>query len=104
MLRCKGLNIKEADDLKFRNMLVVFVLALMSIILVACGGSDDGANEDDGEESSGETAKVAIGPIGSESNNISKVMLAAHGLEEDSYDEYEEGFGDAAEFSTRWKS
>ena len=77
--------------MKFRNILVVFALALMSVILVACGGDSDDS------ESSGEKAKVAIGPIGSESNSISKIMLEAHGLDEASYDEYEEGFSDAAD-------
>lgn len=80
--------------LKLRNILVVFALALMSIVLVACGGDDA---SDDSETNSGKKAKVAIGPIGSESNYISKIMLEAHGLDEGSYDEYEEGFSDAAD-------
>lgn len=78
--------------MKFRNILAVFVLVLMSAVLVACGGgeSEDGAGD-------GKKAKVAIGPIGSESNSISKVMLEAHGIEDGGYEEYEEGFSDAAD-------
>lgn len=76
--------------MKFNKLIGVLVLSIMSIILVACGGSDDAGDGGDGKE-----ARVAIGPIGSESNYISKIMLEAHGVE--NYKEYEEGFGDAAD-------
>ncbi len=79
--------------MKFKNILGILVLSLISIVLVACGGTDEG--ETGSKEGSGNEARVAIGPIGSESNYISKIMLEAHGVE--NYKEYEEGFGDAAD-------
>src|SRR5699024_5630468 len=47
--------------------------------------------------SSGKNARIAIGPPGSETNSISKVLLAAHGLEDGDYQAFQEGFGDAAD-------
>ena len=81
--------------MRLKNIYLVMIIALISVLLVACGGDkeDDGKKESTGSKK----AKVAIGPIGSESNSISKIMLDAHGLEEGDYDEFEEGFGDAAD-------
>lgn len=68
----------------------VIGLIIVSLILFACGSSNGSSDGGDGKE-----ARVAIGPIGSESNYISKIMLEAHGVE--NYQEFEEGFGDAAD-------
>lgn len=74
----------------FMTMLVSLVL-----LLAACGGTNGGG---DGEGSGGgKNARIAIGPPGSETNSISKVLLAAHGLEEGDYQAFQEGFGDAAD-------
>lgn len=76
--------------MKFNKIIGVLILAFISALLVACGSSGDDAKGDGGGE-----ARVAIGPIGSESNYISKIMLEAHGVE--NYKEYEEGFSDASD-------
>lgn len=60
------------------------ILVALTFLLAACGGG-------------GEKAKIAIGPVASETNSISKVILEAHGIGEDDYEEYQEGFGDAAD-------
>lgn len=52
--------------------------------MAACGGA-------------GEKKKVAIGPPASETNTASKLILDAYGIEEGHFEEFQEGFGDAAE-------
>lgn len=76
-------------------MTLFIVLVPFILILAACG---DDTDTTDGEESEGgKNAKIAIGPPASETNTISQVILSAHGLEEGDYQEYQEGFGDAAD-------
>lgn len=71
---------------------VLALLASFVLLLAACGGdkSTDGGG-------GGKNAKIAIGPPASETNTISKVILAAHGLEDGDYQVFQEGFGDAAD-------
>lgn len=61
-----------------------FFVAVGSLLLflTACGGGD---------------AKIAIGPPASETNSVSKVILSAYGIESGDYEEFQEGFGDAAD-------
>lgn len=71
-------------------------------LLAACGGGSDsessGGEDTGGEDSGGgKKAKIAIGPPASETNSISKVLLAAHGVEDGDYQVFQEGFGDAAD-------
>src|SRR5699024_3295110 len=68
------------------------------------GGSDSESSgeEDTGEESNGDSgggtnARIAIGPPASETNSVTKVILAAYGVEDDDYQAFQEGFGDAAD-------
>ncbi len=61
---------------------IAIILSVLTLILAACGG---------------EETKIAIGPPGSATNTMSTVILDAYGVDEDSYKEYQEGFGDAAE-------
>ncbi|HZW67934.1 MAG TPA: TAXI family TRAP transporter solute-binding subunit [Pseudogracilibacillus sp.] len=86
---------------KTRFFTIVTMLASLILILAACGGNDAGGSGDNdggGDSSgSGKNARIAIGPPGSETNSISKVLLAAHGLEDGDYQAYQEGFGDAAD-------
>lgn len=79
-----------------KSRLLTFFTMLVSIVFVlaACGGEEAGG---DAEQSSGSDARIAIGPPGSETNSISKVLLAAHGLEDGDYQAFQEGFGDAAD-------
>lgn len=67
-----------------KKRLVVFLTILVStmLFLAACGDGD---------------AKIAIGPPASATNTISKVILASYDLESGDYEEYQEGFGDAAD-------
>lgn len=58
----------------------VTVLVSMMLFLVACGGGG---------------SKIAIGPAGSGTNAVTKVILDSYGIDE--YEEYLEGFGDAAD-------
>lgn len=87
--------------MSWRKLLtLISLLATIILILAACGGSENGSG--DGSSSSGGSGggskpRIAIGPPGSETNNISRVILAAHGLEEGDYQEFQEGFGDAAD-------
>ncbi len=67
-----------------RKLSVFLSVLLLVVVLSACG-------------SSGSKAKIAIGPIGSESNSIAPVLLEAHGIELSDLDVFEEGFGDAAD-------
>ena len=72
----------------------ITMLAAMILVLAACGGGGDSS---DGSGGGGSKARIAIGPPGSATNTISKELLAAHGLEEGDYQEFQEGFGDAAD-------
>lgn len=93
--------------MKKRKFLAFFLMLIgLMMLLAACGGdsvSDDDGNgngngDSDGAESGGvENARIAIGPVGSESNNLSKILFSAYGLEEGDYQAYQEGFGDAAD-------
>ncbi|MUK89046.1 TAXI family TRAP transporter solute-binding subunit [Ornithinibacillus sp. L9] len=67
-----------------KKRLLGFVGILFSVVLLlaACGGSNN---------------NVAIGPAGSATNTISKLIFDAYELEEGDYNTFEEGFGDAAE-------
>ena len=68
--------------MKKRKFLAFFLMLVgLVMLLAACGGdsvSDDDGNgngngDSDGAESGGvENARIAIGPVGSESNNLSK--------------------------------
>lgn len=86
---------------KTRFFTIVTMLVSLVLVLAACGGNDAGGSGDSdggGDSSgSGKKARIAIGPPGSETNSISKVLLAAHGLEDGDYQAYQEGFGDAAD-------
>ena len=62
---------------------VVMALAAIMLILSACGG--------------GGKKNIAIGPAASETNNVSKIILEAYGLDDGDYKAYQEGFGDAAD-------
>ena len=54
----------------------------MVLVLSACGGGKK---------------NIAIGPPASETNNVSKLILEAYGIEDGDYKAYQEGFGDAAD-------
>lgn len=82
---------------KTRLFTIITVLAGLVLLLAACGGSGNGADGGGDSEGSGKNARIAIGPPGSGTNSISKVLLAAHGLEESDYQAFQEGFGDAAD-------
>src|SRR5699024_12763134 len=87
---------------KTRILSFIFMLVGVMMVLAACGGGDDSAGGGDGDNGDGgdggaKGAKIAIGPPASETNTISQVILSAHGLEEGDYQEYQEGFGDAAD-------
>ncbi len=65
--------------MRSKKWLGLFLVLIGSMVLLAaCGGG----------------AKIAIGPSGSETNNISKAILEAYDI--DNYEEFLEGFGDAA--------
>lgn len=81
---------------KSRFLTLVTMLVGLVLVLAACGGDDTGG-EGESEGSGGTDARIAIGPPGSETNSISKVLLAAHGLEDGEYQAFQEGFGDAAD-------
>ncbi len=57
------------------------VIGLM-LVLSACGGG---------------SKNIAIGPAASETNNVSKLILEAYGIEDGDYKAFQEGFGDAAD-------
>lgn len=84
---------------KSRFLTFVTLLVGLVFVLAACGGADTGGEGDTAEDegSGGTDARIAIGPPGSETNSISKVLLAAHGLEDGDYQAFQEGFGDAAD-------
>ncbi|MBO1001515.1 TAXI family TRAP transporter solute-binding subunit [Pseudogracilibacillus auburnensis] len=75
---------------KTRLFTVMMVLVGLILVLAACGGSSSTSG-------GAKDAKIAIGPAASETNTVSKILLAAHGLEEGDYQVYQEGFGDAAD-------
>lgn len=62
--------------------LILLVMVIM-LILSAC--------------SEGTSKNIAIGPPASETNNISKLILKAYGIEDGDYKAFQEGFGDAAD-------
>ncbi|WP_231495760.1 TAXI family TRAP transporter solute-binding subunit [Paucisalibacillus sp. EB02] len=67
---------------KMKIVGMVGILLSMVLVLVACGG---------------EAKNIAIGPAGSATNTVSKLILDSYGIEEGDYNAYEEGFGDAAD-------
>src|SRR5690625_115054 len=73
-----------------KSKFYVFMTELVGAILVlaACGGGSGG---------SGGKAKIAIGPPSSATNTVSKLILDTYGIGEDGYEEFQEGFGDAAD-------
>ena len=66
---------------KLKIVGLIGILLSLVLVLVAC---------------SGEAKNIAIGPAGSATNTVSKLILDAYGIEEGDYNEFEEGFGDAA--------
>ncbi|WP_067727724.1 TAXI family TRAP transporter solute-binding subunit [Oceanobacillus damuensis] len=69
--------------MRIKKLFGFAVFGLMMItVLSACGGG--GKN-------------IAIGPPASETNSVSKLILAAYGIGDDDYNAYQEGFGDAAD-------
>lgn len=67
-----------------KKFLGLFILGIgLVLFLAACGG--------------GSKPRIAIGPPASETNTTSKTILSAYGLGEDDYEEFQEGFGDAAD-------
>ncbi len=73
----RGMYMGKIRVLGFTGILIMLVL-----LLAAC---------------SGEAKNIAIGPAGSATNTVSKLILSAYGIEEGDYNAYEEGFGDAAD-------
>ncbi|MEC5422899.1 TAXI family TRAP transporter solute-binding subunit [Virgibacillus sp. C22-A2] len=67
-----------------KKKLVGLMMLMLSMVLLlsACGGGGK---------------SIAIGPPASETNSVSKLILAAHGIGDDDYSAYQEGFGDAAD-------
>ena len=62
---------------------LLFLVMGLLVVLSACGG--------------GGKSNIAIGPPASETNNVSKLILKAYGIEDDDYNKFQEGFGDAAD-------
>ncbi|MGM8213701.1 TAXI family TRAP transporter solute-binding subunit [Virgibacillus sp. W0430] len=70
--------------IKKKRFIALFsVLAGIALVLAACGG--------------GGNAKIAIGPPASATSTLSKIILSAYGVEEGDFEEFQEGFGDAAD-------
>ena len=65
-----------------RKGTIFLVFVVSALILAACGSKK---------------YNIAIGPPASETNNVSRLILEAYGLEEGDYTAFQEGFGDAAE-------
>ncbi len=82
---------------KTRFLTFIFMLVSVMMVLAACGGEKEGGDDSSTGEGSAKDAKIAIGPPASETNTVSKILLAAHGLEEGDYQVFQEGFGDAAD-------
>ncbi|QUW23881.1 TAXI family TRAP transporter solute-binding subunit [Sporosarcina sp. Marseille-Q4063] len=61
---------------------LLFLVIGLLVVLSACSGG--GKN-------------IAIGPPASETNNVSKLILEAYGIEDEDYNKFQEGFGDAAD-------
>lgn len=66
---------------RLRVPLMFTLFVIIIFILAACGGG---------------AKNIAIGPPASETNSVSKLILAAYGLEDGDYKAFQEGFGDAA--------
>ncbi|MFS0688577.1 TAXI family TRAP transporter solute-binding subunit [Sporosarcina sp. 179-K 8C2 HS] len=68
-----------------RNRVKVLLFMLLGALLVlsACGG--------------GGKKNIAIGPPASETNNVSKIILGAYGIDDGDYKAFQEGFGAAAD-------
>src|SRR5690625_1809077 len=69
--------------MKKRLVGLISLLAGMALLLAACGGGGD--------------TKIAIGPPGSATNTVSQEIFDAYGIDSDDYEEFQEGFGDAAD-------
>lgn len=65
-----------------RKGAIFLIFIVSALILAACGSKN---------------YNIAIGPPASETNNVSRLILEAYGLEEGDYTAFQEGFGDAAE-------
>lgn len=77
---------------RMKKFVWLAVLFSVMLILGACGGSEESSGGGGGGKK-----KIAIGPPASETNATSKLILEAYGLEEGDYQEFQEGFGDAAD-------
>lgn len=69
------------NKMKMRTFL--FIVIALLVVLSACSG--------------GGKKNIAIGPPASETNNVSKLILKAYGIEDADYNKFQEGFGDAAD-------
>ncbi|WP_249336634.1 TAXI family TRAP transporter solute-binding subunit [Sporosarcina sp. Marseille-Q4063] len=67
---------------KTKMRALLFLVIGLLVVLSACSGG--GKN-------------IAIGPPASETNNVSKLILEAYGIEDEDYNKFQEGFGDAAD-------
>src|SRR5690625_6469318 len=65
-----------------KKIVSLMVVMFSVVLLAACGG---------------DKAKIAIGPVGSETNSASKVILGAYGLDEGDYEGFQEDFSGAAD-------
>jgi hypothetical protein len=61
---------------------VLAILMTVLLFLGACGGGG---------------VSIAIGPPASETNSVSQLIFEAYGIEDGDYNDYQEGFGDAAD-------
>ncbi|MGM8364560.1 TAXI family TRAP transporter solute-binding subunit [Virgibacillus sp. W0181] len=73
-----------------KKRFIVFFTVLVGIMLVlaACSDSSGGGGGD---------ARIAIGPPASSTNTLSKAILSSYGVEDGDFEEFQEGFGDAAD-------
>lgn len=72
--------------MKKRAFLIVTIVIATAMLAAACNIIGSGAK-----------AKIAIGPPGSGTSTVSKIIFDAYGIEEGDYTEFQEGFGDAAD-------